>query len=350
MYASSIVACMLYYVYYFMILILSGDGDASTDLVVEYLAYSGQNFLRLNAYDLLNEDLFISSVKGKTTMDIAGQEVNIEEIGAVWYRKFGFFYKSPQYGKIKSSYDIDIANNISKEFTSLLETIVCLFYEKNWLTHPTTIGINKFNVLRQAQKLGLKTPNSYIVNRKKKLLSILKDEECISKSLRDPWIIRSGVKAIDKSYSMFTSIIEEEDIKSITNKFFPSLVQDKIDKDIEIRTFFLGGEFYSMCIFSQLDNQTSVDFRRYNWKNPNRTVPYQLPDDVQKKLINLLDYFKFNCCSLDLIKGKDGEYYLLEINPTGQFGMVSEPCNYGLHEKVGNYLIELNKLYHEKTR
>lgn len=333
-----------------MIIILSGDGDVSTDFVVEYLARLQHKFIRINSYDLLNDKLCISSKNGKTELILAGQLIDIDEVGAVWYRKFGFFYKSEQYKKLTKIFNIDIANNISKEFTSVLETIVQILFDKNWLTHPSTIGINKFDVIRQAQRLEIDTPDSYLTNSKNYLQEILPTDEFITKSIRDPWIIRSGTKSIKRPYSMFTSILDQDEIHQISAEFFPSLVQRKIDKEFELRVFYLAGIFYSMAIFSQLDSQTSIDFRRYNWQKPNRRTPYNLPFELKVKLKKLMRHYGFNCCSIDIIKGQDGKYYLLEINPTGQFGMVDFPCNYGLHMKVAQHLIYLDQKYHEKSK
>ncbi|MGB3108927.1 MULTISPECIES: grasp-with-spasm system ATP-grasp peptide maturase [Sphingobacterium] len=331
-----------------MIIILSGDGDLSTDFVVEYLTALNYRFIRINSYDLLNDRLCISSKNGSTELVLADQVINLDEIGAVWYRKFGFFYKSEQYKHLVSTFNVDIANNISKEFTSVLETVVQILYKKNWLTHPSTIGINKFDVIRQAQKLEIDTPDSYLINSRESLQELLLSEECITKSIRDPWIIRNGMKSIKRPYSMFTSILDKDEVHQISSRFFPSFVQKKIDKDFEIRTFYLMGKFYSMAIFSQLDAQTSIDFRKYNWQKPNRRAPFTLPSNLEVKLKKLMQHYGFNCCSIDIIKGKDGKYYLLEINPTGQFGMVDFPCNYGLHMKVAQSLIYLDKKYHEK--
>ena len=47
--------------------------------------------------------------------------------------------------------------------------------------------------------------------------------------------------------------------------------------------------------------------------------------------------------SIDLIKSTNGEYYFLEINPNGQFGMTSYPCNYNLEEKVALKLIQIDE-------
>ena len=43
--------------------------------------------------------------------------------------------------------------------------------------------------------------------------------------------------------------------------------------------------------------------------------------------------------SIDLIRSTEKEYVFLEVNPSGQFEMVSLPCNYHLEEKIANYLI-----------
>ena len=43
--------------------------------------------------------------------------------------------------------------------------------------------------------------------------------------------------------------------------------------------------------------------------------------------------------SIDMILTKDGKYVFLEINPVGQFGMVSYPCNYFLEKAIAKTLI-----------
>ena len=44
--------------------------------------------------------------------------------------------------------------------------------------------------------------------------------------------------------------------------------------------------------------------------------------------------------SIDIIKGIDNEYYFLEVNPVGQFGMVSKPCNYNIENFISKKLNE----------
>jgi glutathione synthase/RimK-type ligase-like ATP-grasp enzyme len=96
-----------------------------------------------------------------------------------------------------------------------------------------------------------------------------------------------------------------------------------------------------MAIFSQKNKKTKIDFRNYDDELPNRNVPYQLPKSVEGKLIQMLDFLDYTTGSIDLIKTKSGDYVFLEINPVGQFGMVSYPCNYYLEEKIAIHLSTL---------
>ncbi|NJL11421.1 MAG: hypothetical protein HC908_18240 [Calothrix sp. SM1_7_51] len=124
---------------------------------------------------------------------------------------------------------------------------------------------------------------------------------------------------------------------------FPIFLQTKIEKDFEVRTFFLDDKFYSMAIFSQANSKTRVDFRRYDFEKPNRRVPFKLPSLLEDKCRNLLNDLGLNSGSLDFLI-KDNKYYFLEINPVGQFGMVSYPCNYNLEKLIAEHLITISNV------
>ncbi|MCO5279552.1 MAG: hypothetical protein M9931_00690 [Chitinophagales bacterium] len=93
-----------------------------------------------------------------------------------------------------------------------------------------------------------------------------------------------------------------------------------------------------MTNFSQLDPNTSLDYRKYNLNNPNRTVPYYLPKEIQDKIFCLLQKINLNFGVIDLILTEEGEYYFLEVNPVGQFGFVSKHGNYYIEKEIANYL------------
>jgi ATP-GRASP peptide maturase of grasp-with-spasm system len=138
----------------------------------------------------------------------------------------------------------------------------------------------------------------------------------------------------DKKYLSLTKRISNENLSEIPDIFFLSLFQEEIKKQYEIRSFYLDGEFYSMAIFSQKDAQTSEDFRHYNYEKPNRTVPYKLPEEICSKLKIFMNEIGLNCGSFDIIYDLDGNYIFLEVNPVGQFGFVSYPCNYYVERRI----------------
>jgi len=42
--------------------------------------------------------------------------------------------------------------------------------------------------------------------------------------------------------------------------------------------------------------------------------------------------------SIDMIVSADNEYIFLEVNPKGQYGMVSHPCGYNLDYEIAKEL------------
>jgi D-alanine-D-alanine ligase-like ATP-grasp enzyme len=48
---------------------------------------------------------------------------------------------------------------------------------------------------------------------------------------------------------------------------------------------------------------------------------------------------KLNTGSIDMIYTNDSKFIFLEVNPVGQFGMVSKPCNYNLEKKIALNII-----------
>ena len=74
--------------------------------------------------------------------------------------------------------------------------------------------------------------------------------------------------------------ITKDDLSLFPDFFFPTLFQQKIEKDFDIRVFYLDGICYSMAIFN-----SRVDFRE-DYSN-NRNVPIKLPKHIELKIHKL---------------------------------------------------------------
>jgi hypothetical protein len=94
---------------------------------------------------------------------------------------------------------------------------------------------------------------------------------------------------------------------------------------------------------SQRNEKSKIDFRHYPNDPQNRSFAVQLPSDLKDKIIKLMNEINLDSGSLDLILDTNGSFYFLEVNPVGQFGMTSGPCNYHLEREIARDLIQCNQ-------
>lgn len=320
-----------------MILILSTDGDTTTSEVLEWLIAFKAPFFRLNDNDIFKSAFNCYTENGKVKFSITKDDKTLhsDDVTMVWYRKFGFYNFSDEYKVLKNTSNIDLLRQFSSEYFTVLNVITATLKSRRWLLNMNQATTNKYLVLNEAKNAGLNIPDSNIINCKKSLENIIeKGNNVITKTLKEASLINYNKLFL----SMFTTEISPDELRTTPEYFMPSLIQRKIEKEFEIRAFFINSDYYAMAIFSQADNQTEVDFRKYNRETPNRCVPYTIPKALKSKLQKLMKNLKLNTGSVDLIYTKTGEYVFLEVNPCGQFGMTSKPCNYNLEMKVAEYL------------
>jgi ATP-GRASP peptide maturase of grasp-with-spasm system len=317
-----------------MILILSTSTDLDTEKVIEWLIYLKEPFFRLNDEDLMmgiTEFYYDPDRISESYIKDISQKVYFKNIEKIWFRKFGFL---TSYEK-KFTRNSDFYKYIFSEFSAARQLIFDLLANKKWLYKKGVLP-SKPIVLNKAKKFGLDIPKSIVTTNKKYLEAIFKTSNgLITKTIGEG----KQVMIENKNYPFMT--IGIDDVDRVTDKFAPSYIQEKIEKEYEIRTFFLCDKMYSMAIFSQNDKKTEIDFRVFDPEKPIRFVPYQLPLEIEEKVTKFMNSINLNTGSVDFIKSVDGRYIFLEVNPAGQFGMTAYPCNYQLHKEIANNLIEL---------
>jgi ATP-GRASP peptide maturase of grasp-with-spasm system len=322
-----------------MILIITDEVCVTTNKVIDWLLYYKADFYRVNQNSICKIRKFLlSNNRCEIEFYCNNNLIKLNQINAIWYRR----------GDINLSYSVkteifltkllknQIASHLVSEIKEVRDFVYMLLDKKSGINSPNRFHANKLLCLLLARKHGLKIPNTEIISAKR---NIYFNKKIITK------FIRSGPNFYDRnSYAVsLTSRLVKADLEDVCEEFFPSLIQEEINKDFEIRVFFLNKRCYAMAIFSQSDLKTEVDFRNYNDLKPNRTCAYKLPNSVEKSIIHFMEEMNLNCGSLDLIKNKKNEFVFLEVNPIGQFGMVSYPCNYNLHKIIARQLIDYDK-------
>jgi ATP-GRASP peptide maturase of grasp-with-spasm system len=333
-----------------MIIIFSIENEVSSSDVIGWLEHYGEEVIRINSDDdtfkfsLINKDgIYFKNTRTNKTY-------NLLDATSCWWRRTGISKKNFTYGTPKEEFIIDGVdlsalvkgprNLLSSETTDLKDYILRRVYEncKVNIGSPWIYGLNKLEVLDIAKKYDVKTPDYEIISNLNQIVPSNIQEKFVTKSIAE------GIYEVieNKSYYTYTELHKKEDFTGSDVNVFPSLIMNAIEKEMEIRAFYLDGKFYSMAIMSQSLGQTKVDFRKYSEKRPNKTETYQLPESMEVKLKKIFKDLNLNCGSVDLIVNEKGEYIFLEINPVGQYAMTSLPCNYNLDQVIAKYLINGN--------
>ena len=313
-----------------MILILTESFDQPTQTVKSFLDDRNADYKVIYGTDMLQKNFSISINENKIEFD---NEV-LENVNIVWYRRW-------LDSKYRFSNDSEENVYLKNEFDELSSNFMLSIPTKKWLNIPPYINQypTKAKQLKRAKECGLTIPQTRILNNKATLQNFYKEngENIITKCLYNPYVYSKD----NEIYLTYTSKVEDSDVDLQKNLFFPSLFQKNIIKNIELRIFYLMGEFYTYAIFSSQNQQTSVDFRIYDHNYPNRLMRYELPAEIKDKLKYFMQSFDLHTGSVDMIVDENGTFYFLEVNPQGQFGGMSD---LGLHieKDIANYLIKNN--------
>ncbi|WP_447951551.1 grasp-with-spasm system ATP-grasp peptide maturase [Chryseobacterium koreense] len=245
-----------------MILIISNNNERTTTEIISWLVAYKKEFIRVHENEVFN-----IKVKNKRIfLESMSNEFFIDEITSVWYRRGGLKFK-------RYKYQDKGVNQYMDETQHWLEDYIRNYFEnKPHINKESRFNINKLIVLDTAKTIGFKVPEYF--------LSDNTDEVQLHKTIVKT-INGNGVVEYESSKLKgltYTSIITKKEKK----EFFISFFQEKIEKEFEIRSFYLHGKIWSMAIFSQNDKQTQLDFRNYNYQKPNRFVPYKLPINIEK--------------------------------------------------------------------
>lgn len=300
-----------------MILIISKKQETTTNEVIKWLLAMDKKFIRVDEDEVFE----IKTNEKRIYIESHKNCFYIDEINSVWYRRGGLKFKNFQY-------DSPAVNIHMQEHQHWLQDYVIKKIEsKKHINKQSNSAVNKLLVLEQAKKVGLDVPAYYLAENT--------DEVVLDKTIIKP--LTGNITINDyQDYAesiMYTNIIEHKEKDS----FFITFFQEKIEKDFEIRSFYLNGEFFSTAIMSQSDERTKTDFRKYNLQKPNRNVRYNLPVEIAEKTHQLMLLLDVNCGSIDFIKSGE-KFYFLEVNTVGQFLGVSALCNYAAERAIAEYL------------
>jgi MvdC family ATP-grasp ribosomal peptide maturase len=317
-----------------MILCITHSQDFyNIDLFFEYLSSRNIPFFRLNS-DRLNHFQKISVNENTFELtDESGNTIHSDHIKGVWHRKAWRI-------SVPEELDQDYEKIFLNEYGNLRYNLMTVLEDIPWINpyeNEKKIDGNKMLQLKIAQKNNLIIPKTVYSNDEEKITTFF-HQYCKGKGIAK----LHGVTAKTMSGENMTStmVIEEDTLEHLSDiAYCPMIFQPYIDKEYELRIVYIDGEFFT----GMINNSENADWRiareGYFWS------AYELPDSVKKNLTSMMKEMGLYIGAIDMIKGKDGQYYFLEVNPQGEWGMLQKELGFPIAEKIADNLIKRINFY-----
>lgn len=317
------------------VLVVTSKTDVTADLVVSALQSKRAKVVRFNVEDY--PPINRISIKAKDS--------SLE--GFIYTERFGLqrlsdfrsiYYRPHEPPGIPS----EVLGNESKKYIEE-QSLAGLHYLIDSFTgfcvsKPSFIrsATSKTLQMKLAQKLGIRVPNTLITSDPKEFYEFYEknNREVIAKNLINEGVVQEMAGFI------YANKLSEESLKYIDLlRFCPAIFQEYIQKELELRVTVIGREVFPVEIDSQSREETKIDWRKYNLKNPPPHRLHKLPRKMERALCSMLDYFELEFGAFDLILTPGDEYVFLELNANGQWGWIQYMTGLPLKEKLADLLI-----------
>ncbi|MCS4301315.1 MvdC/MvdD family ATP grasp protein [Chryseobacterium sp. BIGb0232] len=312
-----------------MILCITHSQDFYTiDHFFQYLSSKNIPYFRLNS-DRLNHFQKISiSENSFEITDEYGTTIHSDAIKGVWHRK-AWRIQVPE--ELDQEYEKIFLN----EYTNLRYNLFTQLEHLPWINpyeNEKKIDGNKMLQLQLAKRNNLIIPPTLFSNDEEKVKAFF-DQHCSGKAIAKLHsVIR---KTMSGEGLVSTMIIEEEILENLSDIVYcPMIFQPYIDKEYELRIMYIDGIFFTGKINNSQNADWRVRHKDYSWS------AYELPDSVKVNLTSMMQEMGLYTGAIDMIRGKDGKYYFLEVNPQGEWGMLQKELGFPIAERIADNLIK----------
>lgn len=323
-----------------MILVFTERTDLNTRTVLSYLNDYGESF------EVFLED---DAIELEYAIDMNDFDYQVyknnrflccsSEIKSVWYRRTDI--QVCRFGDGTFS-QTGLENYSREHIKTRSEQIRRCMHHKKCLGKFGFGNYNKIEFLEKCTFLKIEIPKTRITASKRNLLEFWNSckQEIITKSLAFPFECENYNESGEiESYRLgYTVPVGKSEMELLPEFFDLSIFQEKLEKQLEIRTIYLDGRTYSQAIFSQSREEASLDYRQ-GYDSGMRMCNYTLPAFVEKQVQELMKELDLNFGSLDIVVTKDNRYVFLEVNPNGQYGAVSLASNSNIDYEVAKFLM-----------
>ena len=319
-----------------ILIITHSDDNECVARVSEAIARKGGNTIRFDT-DRYPTDVRLSAYYGRSgderlTLTNEEGEFDLREVTAVWHRRLNFGAHLPA-GLDKQLRHASLGEASAAAHGMLASLKAFRMDHLHHIRHAE----NKQLQLQVARELGLETPRTLTTNDPSVARDFAKSCEggIVTKMLSSFAIYEEG-----KELVVFTNPVKHEDLADLSGlSLCPVTFQEMLPKSLEIRVTVVGHRVMSAAVDSQVSARATHDWRRDGLRMVQKWEPYQLPLEVEEKILRLMDCFTLNYGAIDVILTPDGRHVFLELNPSGEFFWLERTPGLPISEAMADVLL-----------
>src|SRR6185503_12846663 len=177
---------------------------------------------------------------------------------------------------------------------------------------------NKLRQLRLARALGLCVPRTLVTNDPDAVRAFRAEVGTLVTKMLTPLSVSMGKAEL----FVRTSELRDEDLNDLDGlRYSPMVFQERIEKRRELRVACVGARCFAGAIDASRSEAGRTDWRGAR-PDEARWQPAEVSADVRRRLGELLARLGLTYGAVDLIETPAGENVFLEINPSGEWGML----------------------------
>ncbi len=292
------------------------EDNESIPLVIESIEAQGGTAFRFDT-DRYPTEVKLDIYQGDSERVIitdGEQKLDLSEVSSVWYRRMRYGAKIPD-TMDKQFRDASVEES-RRTVRGMIASLKAFHFDKMSNVDVTN---NKQLQLQVAREVGLLTPRTLTSNNPEAVKQFA--QECNEHGIVTKMLSSFAIFGEHgEEFVVFTNPVTDDDLENLEGlRFCPMTFQENVPKALELRTTIVGHRVFTAAVNSQ-----TLDGSTYDWRKEGRALvkawkPYNLPEDVEKKVLKLMAYFGLNYGAIDIIVTPDGRHVFLEVNPVGEF-------------------------------
>jgi glutathione synthase/RimK-type ligase-like ATP-grasp enzyme len=225
-----------------------------------------------------------------------------------------------------------------RESTAALDCFLDSLHEARWVNELECerAAENKQRQLRLAARAGLRVPRTLVTNDPGAARQFFAETEgqTVAKLLRPLTVSMDAAQPF-----IYTNRVREEDLAGAEAlRHSPMVFQELIPKACELRVAWVAGQAFAGALDASGTSRGHTDWRRAA-PGDCRWQQVQLPVEVSSGLQTLMSELGLLFGAVDLICTPSGEHVFLEVNPSGEWGMLERDLGLPISEAIAEALL-----------